>query len=139
MSFANPPDAEIAALLARARTIALIGASPNPARDSHQVMAFLQAKGHRVIPVNPGQAGKTLLGETVYATLADVPRPVDMADVFRSSEHLDGIVTECIAAKVPAIWAHLGVWDEHAARRAASAGITMVMDRCPKIEYRKIK
>jgi uncharacterized protein len=128
MSFANPSDAEIAALLRRARTIALIGASPNPARDSHQVMAFLQARGHRVIPINPGQAGKTLLGETVYATLADVPQPIDMADVFRASEHLDGVVNECIAVKVPAIWAQLGVWDEHAQTPS-----------CAQIAYQSIK
>lgn len=137
MPFANPSDSAVAALLNGARTIALVGASANPARDSHEVMAFLQAKGHRVIPVNPGLAGQTLLGETVYGSIADLPGPVDLVDVFRASEYLDGIVDECIAAKVPAIWGQLGVVDEAAGEKAQAAGIVMVMNRCPKIEYRK--
>ncbi len=137
MTFANPPDTEIAALLKGARTIALIGASANPARDSHDVMAFLQRKGHRVIPVNPGLAGQTLLGETVYATLADLPEKVDMVDVFRASEYVAGIVEDAIAAGIPAVWTQLGVIDEAAAARAVAAGLNVVMNRCPKIEYRK--
>jgi predicted CoA-binding protein len=137
MTFANPPDSEIAALLKSARTIALIGASANPARDSHEVMAFLQRKGHRVIPVNPGLAGQTLLGETVYATLADLQEKVDMVDVFRASEYVAGIVEEAIAEGIPAVWTQLGVIDEAAAAKAVAAGLKVVMNRCPKIEYRK--
>ena len=91
-------------------TIALLGASANPQRAAHYVMAFLQEKGHRVIPVNPGLAGQTLLGETVYARLGDVPEKIDMVDVFRASEYLDGIVAECIEAGVPAMGTEL---DEH--------------------------
>ncbi|MCC6920392.1 MAG: CoA-binding protein [Alphaproteobacteria bacterium] len=135
MAFANPSDAEIGALLNAARTIALVGASANPDRDSHEVMAFLQRKGHRVIPVNPGLAGKGLLGETVYAKLGDIPFPVDLADVFRASEYVDGIVDQCLAAKIPAIWTQLGVVDAKAAEKAVAGGMTVVMNKCPKIEY----
>lgn len=136
--FTNPPDAAIVALLNGAKTIALVGASANPARDSHEVMAFLQRKGHRVIPVNPGLAGQTLLGETVHARLADIPDRIDMVDVFRASEYVAGIVDDCIAAGVPAIWTQLGVVDEDAAARAGSAGIVVVMNKCPKIEYPRL-
>ncbi len=138
MAFVNPSDGEIAALLNGARTIALVGASPKPERDSHEVMAFLQSKGHRVIPINPGIAGRVLLGETVYASLADLPEPVDLVDVFRASDALPGIVEEAIAARAPAIWTQLGVVNETAAGRAKAAGLTVVMDRCPKIEYRRL-
>lgn len=138
MAFANPSDGEIAALLNGAKVIALIGASANPARDSHEVMAFLQRKGHRVIPVNPGMAGKELLGERVYGHLDEIPFPVDMVDVFRASEYLPGIVDDCIRAKAPAIWTQLGVVDELAAARAKDAGVIVVMNRCPKIEYPRL-
>ena len=136
--FENPTDEEIAALLNGAKTIVLIGASANPARDSHEVMAFLQRKGHRVIPVNPGLAGQTLLGEAVYGRIADVPVKADMVDVFRASEYLSGIVDECIGAAVSAIWTQLGVVDEIAAARARAAGLVVVMNKCPKIEYPRL-
>ena len=138
MSFANPSDAGIAELLAGAKTIALVGASANPARASNEVMAYLQRKGHRVIPVNPGLAGQQLHGETVYATLADVPVPIDMADVFRPVEYIAGVVDECIAAGIPAVWTQLELVDEAAAEKARAAGLTVVMDRCPKIEYPRL-
>ena len=151
MAFVNPPDTEIAALLNGAKTIALIWASANPARTSHEVMAFLQKKGHRVIPVNPGLAGQTLLGETVVARIADLPVKVDMADVFRPVEYIGGVVDECIAAGIPAVWTQLELVDEAAAERAraapgrrglrtssVSAGMTVVMDRCPKIDYPRL-
>ena len=137
-AFANPPDAAIAALLNGAKTIALVGASANPARDSHEVMAFLQRKGHRVIPVNPGLEGKTLLGERVYARLGDIPGKVDMADVFRASAYVAGVVDECIAAGVPAVWTQLGVIDEAAAAKAQASGLAVVMNKCPKIEYPRL-
>jgi len=137
-AFANPPDEAIARLLNGAKTVALIGASANPARDSHEVMAFLQRKGHRVIPVNPGLEGRTLLGERVYAQIGDIPEPVDMADVFRASEYVSGIVDACIAAGVPAIWTQLGVVDTEAAARGVAAGLTVVMNKCPKIEYPRL-
>jgi len=138
MAFINPPDGEIARLLNAAKTIALLGASANPARDSHEVMTFLQGKGHRVIPVNPGLAGKTLLGETVYGHLDDIREKIDLVDVFRASEYLYGIVGECIAARVPAIWTQLGVVDDLAGAKAKDAGMVVVMNKCPKIEYPRL-
>ncbi|MFT3808630.1 MAG: CoA-binding protein [Micropepsaceae bacterium] len=138
MAFVNPPDAEIAALLNGAKTIALLGASANPARDSHEVMAFLQRKGHRVIPVNPGLAGKELLGEKVYGHLDEIREKIDLVDVFRASAYVAGIVGECIAAKVPAIWTQLGVVDDLAGARAKDAGMVVVMNKCPKIEYPRL-
>ena len=138
MAFSNPSDSAVAALLNRATTIALIGASANASRDSYGVMQFLQRKGHRVIPINPGLAGQTLLGETVYASIADLPQKVDMLDVFRASEYLPGIVDDAIAAGIPAIWTQLGVVDTEAGERAAAAGLTVVMNRCPKIEYPRL-
>ncbi len=136
--FTNPSDDEIVALLNGAKTIALVGASANPARASHYVMAFLQEKGHRVIPVNPGLAGQKLLGETVYARLADVPETIDMVDVFRPSEAVSGIVDEAIAVKAGAVWTQLDIVDETAAARAIAAGLTVVMNKCPKIEYPRL-
>lgn len=132
-------DRLIAELLARARVIALVGASANPARDSHEVMAFLQSKGHRVIPVNPGLAGQTLLSERVFASLSDVDLPIDLVDVFRAPDAVPALVEEAIALKLPAMWTQLGVVHEAAAARAIAAGMAMVMDRCPKIEYRRLK
>jgi predicted CoA-binding protein len=130
-------QAYIAGILKSTRTIALLGASPNPARPSYGVMNFLLSKGYAVFPVNPGQAGKQILGQTVYATLADVPQPVDMVDVFRAAEYLDGVVDEAIALETlpKVIWGQLSVRDDKAAAKAEGAGISMVMDRCPAIEY----
>lgn len=125
-------------ILEGTRTIALLGASPNPARPSHGVMGFLLSKGYQVFPVNPGQAGKQILGQTVYARLADVPQPVDMVDVFRAAEFLDGVVDEALALETPpkVIWGQLSVRDDKAAAKAEAAGIKVVMDRCPAIELR---
>lgn len=132
-------DTEIIQTLRQARVIALVGASANPARDSHEVMAFLQSKGHRVIPVNPGLAGQQLLGETVHAKLADIPFPVDMVDVFRNAEAAGPVVDEAIAIHAKAVWMQLGVINEEAARRGRAAGLTVIMDRCPKIEYSRFR
>ena len=120
------------------KVIALVGASNKPERDSHDVMAYLQAKGYRVIPVNPGLAGQKLLGETVYATLADIPEKIDMVDIFRNSEAAGETVDEAIAIKTKTIWMQLGVINDAAAARAESAGITVIMNRCPKIEMPKL-
>lgn len=130
-------DADISALLGRVRTIAMVGASDRPDRPSNHVMAFLQAHGYRVIPVNPGLAGKTLYGETVVATLADAG-PVDMVDIFRSGEAAGPIVDEAIASGAKAVWMQLGVINEAAAARAEAAGIDVVMNRCPKIEIGRL-
>ena len=133
-------DSYIADILLSVRTIALVGASPNPARPSNGVMAYLLNKGYRVIPVNPGQAGKEILGQWVYARLADIPEPVDMVDVFRAPEYLRSVVEETIMIepRPPVIWGQLGVLDDAAAARAEAAGVRVVMDRCPAIEYPRL-
>lgn len=130
-------DKEIAALLGRVKRIALVGASANPARPAHGVMAFLLEKGFTVVPVNPALEGQELLGQRVVASIASAGS-VDMVDVFRNADAVPGIVEEAIAAGVPAIWLQLGVIHEEAAKRAAEAGIDVVMDRCPKIEMRRL-
>jgi len=130
-------DNFIRRILTSVKTIALVGASPNETRPSHTVMQFLLAKGYRVIPVNPGQKGKQLLGQTVYARLADIPEPVDMIDVFRNSAAIPGLVDEVLALKQrpKVFWTQLGVRHDDAARKAEAEGLTVVMDRCPAIEY----
>ncbi|SHO61355.1 hypothetical protein SAMN02745172_00738 [Pseudoxanthobacter soli DSM 19599] len=130
----------IATVLAEGRVVAVVGASPNPERPSYNVMATLMAHGHRVIPINPGQAGKTIHGQTVYARLADIPEPVDMIDIFRASDAVAGIVEEALALdpKPKSIWMQLGVIDEAAAERARAAGLDVVVDRCPAIEYARL-
>jgi predicted CoA-binding protein len=136
MAFQNPPDATIQEVLATSRTVAVVGCSPNPERDSHRIAKLLQARGHRVIPVNPGQ--RSILGETCYASLRDIPEPVDMVDIFRRSEEVAPIVDDAIAVGARIVWMQLGVIDEQAAAKAQNAGLTVVMDRCPAIEYRRL-
>lgn len=133
-------DGYVADILKTVKTIAVVGASPNPSRPSHGVMGFLLSKGYRVIPVNPGQAGKTILGRAVYGRLADIPEPVDMVDVFRASDHVSAVVDEALALDPPpkVIWTQLGVRDDGAAARAEAAGLRVVQDRCPAIEYPRL-
>lgn len=131
-------DADIAALLTSVRTVALVGASDRPERAAHEVMGVLQAHGYRVIPVNPLLAGQTVLGQAVVATLADIAEPIDLVDVFRRSEFVTEVVDEAIAAGARAVWTQLGVIDQAAAARAEAAGLAVVMDRCPKIEIRRL-
>jgi predicted CoA-binding protein len=135
---ASNTDAKLRRIFATVKTIAVLGASAKPERPSHFVMEFLQRKGYRCIPVNPGLAGGELLGEKVYAALGDVPEPVDMVDVFRASSALPGLVDEIIALRPKVMWTQLGVRDDDAAAKAEAAGIEVVMDRCPKIEIPRL-
>jgi len=128
------PPALIASVLRSVKTIALVGASANPQRPSHEVMKFLQGKGFRVIPVNPGLAGQVLLGETVCESLAAIGEPIDMVEIFRRSEAVPPIVDAAIQAKAKVVWMQLGVRDDAAAAKAEAAGLTVIMNRCPKIE-----
>lgn len=132
------PDELIRRTLAGSRVVAMIGASPRPDRASHRVMRFLQEKGHRVYPVNPVCAGETVLGETALASLADVPEAIDMVDIFRRAEFAGEAVDHAITAGAKTVWMQLGVIDEAAAARAEKAGLTVIMDRCPIIEYRRL-
>ena len=134
--FQNPPDEEIAGLLRRVRTIAVIGLSPRTARPSHGVAAQMQRFGYRIIPVRP--AVDVVLGEKAYATLRQVPDRFDLVDVFRAPEYVDAIVEECIALGAPAIWLQEGVVNLPAAERARQAGMTVVMDRCVYREYLRL-
>src|SRR5215469_14226854 len=129
------PDAKLRSILERVRTIAMVGASSNWNRPSYFVMKYLQNKGYRVIPVNPGLAGETLLGETAYASLRDIPEPVDMVDVFRASREAPAIVEDAIAIGAKVVWMQLGIRNDKAAAAAEKAGIEVVMNRCPKIEF----
>jgi predicted CoA-binding protein len=129
-------NADLRSILEETRRIAVVGASPNPARPSNQVLGYLIARGYEAIPINPGHAGGRILGQTVYARLADLPAPVDMVDVFRRNEFLAGVVEDVLALpwKPKTIWIQLGLRDDNAARRAEAAGIKVVQDRCIKIE-----
>ena len=131
-------DAKIRSILERVRTIALVGASANWNRPSYFVMKYLQGKGYRVIPVNPGIAGKTLLGETVYASLRDIPDHVDMIDLFRNSDAAPTVAEDAIAIGAKVLWMQLGVRNDAAAKTAEAAGLEVIMNRCPKIEFGRL-
>lgn len=139
-TYLNDSDAELREILSAVKTIALLGASPNEDRPSYHVMEFLLQKGYRVLPVNPGQAGKEILGASVYASLSDIPEPVDMVEVFRASNAVAGIVDEILSLKAQpkVLWTQLGVIDVDAGKRAHDAGLKVVMNRCPAIEYPRL-
>ena len=132
-------DAAIRRILTQTKTIALVGASPNPARPANDVMAFLLRRGYRVIPVNPGQAGKEILGQPVAARLADITEPVDMVDIFREVSAIPGVVDEAIAIGAKTVWMQLGLAHEDARLKAEAAGLDVVMDRCPAIEIPRLR
>ncbi len=132
------PDAKLIRILGSVKTIGMVGVSSNWNRPSYFVMKYLQSKGFRVIPVNPGLAGQTLLGEKVYASLRDIPDKIDMVDVFRDPKAAPGIVDDAIAIGAKVVWMQLGVRNDEAAAKAEAAGIEVVMNRCPKIEFGRL-
>jgi predicted CoA-binding protein len=134
------PDAYIRHILDTVKTIAVVGVSANDVRPSYFVFKYLLERGYRVIPVNPGLAGSDLLGRHAYATLADIPEPVDMVDIFRAAPYAGAIVDEALRMqpRPRVIWMQLGIRNDEAAKRAEAAGIEVVMNRCPKIEYGRL-
>lgn len=133
-------DNYIRTILRSVRSIAVVGASPNTVRPSYFLFKYMLERGYDVIPVNPGQAGKDMLGKTFVASLKDIGRPVDMIDIFRASEHVMPIVDEALALSPPprVIWMQLGVRNDTVAAKIEAAGIKAVMNRCPKIEYGRL-
>ena len=135
-------DAAIQEILGSVHTIAMVGASANWVRPSNFAMKYLQRKGYRLIPVNPAQAGDEILGQLTYASLAEVPGRIDMVDIFRASDVAGEVVDDAIAMApekgLRVIWMQLGVRDNEAANRAEEANLTVIMDRCPKIEYGRL-
>ncbi|QPC93502.1 CoA-binding protein [Mesorhizobium sp. INR15] len=133
-------NAYIGGILNSVKTVAMVGASANDVRPSYFVLKYLLAKGFSVFPINPGQAGKEILGRMTYASLAEVPEPIDMVDIFRAPAAVSGIVDQVLALdpSPKVIWMQLGVRHDEAAARAEAAGIKVVMNRCPKIEYGKL-
>lgn len=134
------PDSYIRGILNTVKTIAMVGISPKENRPSYFAFKYLLERGYRMIPVNPGQEGKVILGERVYARLGDIPEPIDMVDIFRASPHALPVVEEALALspKPQVIWMQLGVRNNEAAARAEAAGMKVVMNRCPKIEYGRL-
>jgi predicted CoA-binding protein len=128
MPHRNPPDEDVRALLNSARTIAVVGASSSPLRSSYGVMSRLLQLGYSVIPVNPNET--EVLGQKAYASLADVPVPIDIVDVFRRDEYTPGVAAEAVKAHAKTLWLQQGLWNEDAAARATAGGLTVVMDEC---------
>ncbi len=135
-----PVDApeQLRQILSSVKTIALVGASEKTHRPSHDVMAYLQDRGYRVIPVNPRLEGQQLLGETVYGSLHELPEPVDMVDLFLAPERTDTVIDQAIELKIPVVWMQIGVINQKGAARAEAAGLTVVMDHCPKQEIPRL-
>jgi predicted CoA-binding protein len=131
-------DEDLAGIFRRTRTVAMVGASPNWNRPSYFVMKYLQRKGFRVIPVNPVALGQTILGQPVVADLRDITEPVDVVDIFRKPEAVPDIVATAIAIGAKVVWMQLGIRHEAAAAIAEAAGLTVVQDRCMKIEYGRL-
>lgn len=138
MDHSSYSDQYISDILETTKTIAVVGASDNPSRPSNFVMRYMKRKGYRILPVNPGKAGQEFLGEKFYASLADIDVPIDMVDCFRASEAIPAIAEEAIAINAKSLWMQLGVINPEAAKAAEDAGLQVVMDRCPKIEFGRL-
>jgi predicted CoA-binding protein len=140
MNHDSYPDSYIRGILNTVKTIAMVGISPKENRPSYFAFKYLLERGYRMIPINPGQAGKEILGRKVYAKLSDIPEPIDMVDVFRASKYVMPIVEEALQLqpKPQVIWMQLGVRDNEAAAKAEASGMKVVMNRCPKIEYGRL-
>jgi hypothetical protein len=140
MNHDSYPDSYIRGILNTVKSIAMVGISPKDNRPSYFAFKYLLERGYRMIPVNPGHAGKEILGQKVYAKLADIPEPVDMVDVFRAPQFAGAVVEEALALspKPQVIWMQLGVRNDEAAAQAEAAGLKVVMNRCPKIEYGRL-
>ncbi len=132
------PDAYLRGILERTKTIAMVGASPEPWRPSYGVMRYLQRHGYRVIPVNPHALGQTLHGEPFYASLQDVPERIDLVDVFRRPDAVGEAVDQAIAVGAPVVWMQLGVRNDAACARAEAAGLSVVMNRCISSEHARL-
>lgn len=140
MTHDHYPDSYIRGILNTVKTVAMVGASPNEVRPSYFVLRYLVDKGFDVYPINPGHAGKEIYGRKVYARMADVPVAIDMVDAFRAPEHMPGVLEEALAlSPLPKVlWMQLGVWHDEVAAKAEAAGMKVVMNRCPKIEYGRL-
>lgn len=132
MPFENPTRERIKTILESARNIAVVGLSDNPERTSHMVAEAMQQRGYRIIPVNPN--ADTILGEKSYATLSDIPEPVDIVNVFRRSEHTPEVAEEAVKIGAKVLWLQLGIASDEAARIAGQGGLEVIMDRCIKVE-----
>lgn len=140
MNHDNYPDSYIRSILNTVKTIAMVGISPKDNRPSYFAFKYLLERGYRMIPVNPGQAGGEILGQKVYAKLTDIPEPIDMVDIFRASKYALPVVEDALALKPrpQVVWMQLGIRNDEAAASAEAAGIKVVMNRCPKIEYGRL-
>lgn len=138
MTTRHDDDSHIRGILERVKTIAAVGMSANDMRPSYFAMLYLQQKGYRMIPVNPRYAGEEILGERVYGSLAELPEPPDMVQIFRRPADAPAVVDEAIAAGAKVVWLQLGIRSDEAAGKAAAAGLDVVQDRCPKIEYGRL-
>ena len=136
MSDISSNNTELKKLLENAKTIAVVGLSPDPSRPSYGVASYLQSKGYKIIPVRPGT--EEVLGEKAYASLKEIPVPVDIVDVFRSPEHMPQVVDEALAIHPKAVWMQLGISHEEAAQKVSKAGLKVIQDRCILIEHKKL-
>ncbi|MGA2895545.1 MAG: CoA-binding protein [Xanthobacteraceae bacterium] len=140
MNHDSYPDSYIRGILNTVKTIAMVGASQKENRPSYFAFKYLLERGYKMIPVNPGQAGQIMLGQKIYARLAEIPEPIDMVDIFRASQYAPAIVREALALspRPQVIWMQLGVRNDEAAALAEANGLRVVMNRCPKIEYGRL-